>query len=1139
MSAERLSREITAWQTSFARERGREPTRADVEGDPAVREVFRRYKAIRDAGHASTATTAAVTPERPRARAKTYAQMRAAIGAGESESEDASECVEATPVKSAGRAAATTPRRSPRLLAKTTTTTTATVTTAAMAGARALRAMDFNASVAPRARCARPLTFSAAEAEARYKPRAAAATKTGGFAAVKRDRERAIEEGGGEKALMCEGTVRAMRDEALAARRKDGSKADAASMETMLATRDDGKRRKKATLTASAIARPVTAKTTAVNAKETTTTDEASAEASKPKTAADFRAEFEAAKAEAKEASKRGNFVKTNLKRTYKSKIKNGARKKAASHYRYGGGRRSKYKAEDYAEKDPNAAPEEAPSLWTSGDWCEPPPGVQTATDGVDDTLTPAKRALRAKEAADGIAREYVTAAAAESARAEAERRAKLEVGPEMQAVISRARSDPTEENLTEVLNRGFGHESFRPGQLEIVQRVLSGENTLAMLPTGAGKSLTYQLPAMLLPGVTLVISPLLALMADQMDSLPPSLPGGALRSDMSREDMWDTLTRLRAGQLKILFVSPERLLNENFVNDLQSVEGGVSLACIDEAHCVSEWSHNFRPAYHRLGRILKDRVRATTTLALTATATKKTEVSLIRQLNIPREGVMRNVRVRDNLILSVMRVPEKAREKTLLHLLKFDELLQTGSVIVYTATQRDSERVASYLYNEGIKAKAYHAGQEPAQRRQTQAEFMMNKVRVVVATIAFGMGLDKADVRAVINYALPRSPEAYIQQAGRAGRDGAPAACVTFLDTRDYLRSRSLTFCDGVDKPSITKLLQHVFQSGPVTKRARDESEWTPCVGALTASEMEIKLDMRIEAIETVLSCLDLWGEGLIDIRSKDAASVDELDAAHARGLIKILPDIRSTCEAEFFDRSPAEIGKECPLAAAIAKLVPKPRASTYKFKIVEACTHMQTGFDDVASQLKALSKNDGVRYTLADRAVGFEIIRAPPKDVLPLAKALADHCSEIEACSVGKLDALYRAMDEAADTENEEAQGEHLRRCLGAYLDEDSDELASPPECVKRESSLLAPDIKTLLAHRSGGKTGGAGIMSARAVARILHALHSPAYPSKEWARHHTWGRHAEVDFKCILARAEEAVARARGIAAGENKK
>ena len=379
----------------------------------------------------------------------------------------------------------------------------------------------------------------------------------------------------------------------------------------------------------------------------------------------------------------------------------------------------------------------------------------------------------------------------------------------------------------------------------------------------------------------------------------------------------------------------------------------------------------------------------------------------------------------------------------------------------MYTATQRDSERVASYLYNEGIKAKAYHAGQEPAQRRQTQAEFMMNKVRrvVLVATIAFGMGLDKADVRAVINYAFrgrrkrtsnkPDAPDATVR----------PQRASPFLDTRRLLRSRSLTFCDGVDKPSITKLLQHVFQSGPVTKKARDESEWAPCVGALTASEMEIKLDMRIEAIETALR---VW------ICGAKVSSTFVRKTPHLWTNSTPRTPEGSSKSYRTFDRRArlnSSIDHRRRLVrsvrygpAAIAKLVPKPRASTYKFKIVEACTHMQTGFDDVASQLKALSKNDGVRYTLADRAVGFEIIRAPPKDVLPLAKALADHCSEIEACSVGKLDALYRAMDEAADTENEEAQGEHLRRCLGAYLDEDSDELPSPPKRQARVESSRA---------------------------------------------------------------------------------
>ena len=1090
---------IDAWRAMFLASHGRAPRREDVEACENVRDLFRRYKArvVMRASSASPARGDGAIARSPRvATRKTHEEIRAALARGEtaSDGEDGSdaEAVEGTPAKAARtprRSPRRTPRRSPRLVGR---------------GGENVDRSNVDAS-----RCVVRSLFGGGRVT---------------FSAVKRARDEAVARGG--EAALSEAAVAAVVSEAAMERRRGGVANDA----TALLREEDGARKKKRAAETTARARTSAASSSAVAAASKDARGAVAGEEPRPKTAADFRAEHEAKLAEQKAIAKAGNYVKTNLKRTYKSKVKNGARKKPAQHYRYGGGRRAKNKAEDYAAKDADGtnAVVEPPSIWAAGDWCEPPPNATAE----EDALTPAKKALRAREKADGLAREYITAAAEESRKAEAERRARLQVGPELEAAIARARDDPSEENLTEVLNRGFGHESFRPGQLEIITRILRGDNTLALLPTGAGKSLTYQLPALLLPGLTIVISPLLALMADQMDSLPPSLPGGALRSDMDRNDMWETLTRLRAGKIKVLFVSPERLLNENFVNDLQTVGGGVSLACIDEAHCVSEWSHNFRPAYHRLGRILSDRVRAKTTLALTATATKKTELSLIKQLGISSEGVLRNVRVRDNLILSVMRVPEMAREKTLLYMLKHDELLQTGSIIVYTATQRDSERVAAYLYNEGIKAKAYHAGQEPAQRRQTQAEFMMSKVRVVVATIAFGMGLDKSDVRAVINFSLPRSPEAYIQQAGRAGRDGAPAACITFLDTNDYLRSRSLAFSDGVDRPSIAKLLQFVLQSGPILKKVEDEGEWTPCVGALSASEMEIKLDMRIEAIETVLSCLDLWGEGLIDIRSQDPSVVNELDVAHAKGLIRILPDIRSTCEAEFFERSPGEIGKDCPLAAAIEKLVPKPKGSLYKFKIVDACTHMQCGFDEVASQLKALAKNDKVTYTLSDRAVGFEIVRAPPKDIYPLAKALADHCGEIEACSVGKLDALYNAMDQAADAENDEAQGEHLRRCLAEYLNEDSDMLPSPPACVKRESNLLLADIKVLLAHRSGGKSGGAGMMTARAVARILHKLHSPAFPLKEWSRHHTWGRHVDVDFKEILDRAEEEIAKARKI-------
>ena len=1120
-----LRARIKRWEHAFEAAHARRPIRADVEADGAVKAMYSEYKAL------SSATRAARTPERPRAPARapaeddaniktvSYRDIQRGLAAIESGSDDDDEAIEATPAKATRTRPALevslTPRRSPRLVNRARNDENGCAPTSSSIGAR---------EYVPKVR--RPLVETTVSVKTDFASRVVgAAASTKAFASLKTVRERAIGEDGKTVPLLCETTIAAMRDDANRVKRETMELGVSAML-----NEDKMKKRRKKVDAPVVVGAAATAAATRMDGTTSTSGADATTTApTKPKTAADYRAEFEAEQKRAKAKASKGNFVKTNLKRTYKSKVKNGARKKAATHYRYGGGRRGKYKAEDREDAPkPDAEP---PSIWASGDWTEPPPDANVA---VEDKLTPAKKALKAREAADGLAREYITAAAAECAKAEAERRARLEVGPEMQAAIALAASDPSEENLIDVLKRGFGHDGFRPGQLEIVQRVLRGENTLAMLPTGAGKSLTYQLPAMLLPGLTLVVSPLLALMADQLDSLPPSLPGGALRSDMHRNDMWETLTRLRAGEIKVLFVSPERLLNEHFVNDLLNLQGGVSLAVIDEAHCVSEWSHNFRPAYHRLGRILGDRVRAKTTLALTATATKKTELSLIKQLGIPNDGVLRNVRVRDNLILSVMRVPELAREKTLLHMLKYDELLQTGSVIVYTSFRADADKVATYLYDNGIKAKSYHANQEPAQRRQTQSEFMMSKIRVVVATIAFGMGLDKSDVRAVINFALPRSPEAYIQQAGRAGRDGAPAACITFIDPVDYLRSRSLTYGDGVDRPSITKLLQHIFQSGPVSAKESTAAHevWTPCVGAIAANEMEIKLDMRIEAIETVLSCLDLWGEGLIDIRSRDPSVVNELDAQHAKGLIRVLPDLRATCEAEFYGRSPAEIGEECPLAAAIAKLVPKPKGSKYKFKIVDAAMLMQSGFDDVAAQLKALSKHDQVRYELSDRAVGFEIIREPPKDIIPLATALADHCRDIEACSVGKIDALYIAMENAANAENEEAQGELLRTCLAEYLDENTDMLPSPPDVVKRESSLLGPDVKTLLAHRSGGKGGGSGMMSARAVARILHGLNSPAFPSKEWARHHTWKRHNDVDFSVILAKAEEAIASARGI-------
>ena len=873
--------------------------------------------------------------------------------------------------------------------------------------------------------------------------------------------------------------------------------------------------------------------------------------------------------------SGKGNFVKLNLKQGWKSKgVKNGApKKRVGGNARYGGGTRGRRKQ----------APEPTEcgqSLWHAGDWAD---REKAAKAKERDANAGRKAAIEAPAVRPSAAQ-----IAAEEARAKLEKPSDA-----LASACAAALRDPTEDALTDILRRAFGHESFRPGQLEVIRRVLRGGSSLALLPTGAGKSLTYQLPALLFPGLTLVVSPLLALMSDQLRGLPPALPGAALRSDQSLDALFHTLDELRAGKFKVLFVSPERLLNERFLSDLRTVPGGVSLAVVDEAHCVSEWSHNFRPAYHRLGRILRARLRADCpVLALSATATARTEKSLRAQLRIPRDGVHRNDVIRPNLILSAMRVPSNSREATLLHFLEREPMHGKGSVIVYTAFQNQAETVAAYLQTRGVGAKAYHAGQDPRDRARTQAQFFSGSVRVVVATVAFGMGLDKPDVRAVVNYSLPRSPEAYIQQAGRAGRDGLPARCVSFIDPSDYCRLRSLSFTDGVDKNAVHRLLETVFLGKSAAAGAGgarggkkpvagamscfahsgvesglgdgdDDGDGVPSVvGALVVQQLERELDMRGEVIETVLSCLELWDADAVRRRCAAATAAaaattaaaadvhddDDDDGDGDDGLVRVLPDIRATCELSFHGTPADELASQCPLVAAVLAIGGKPRQGKYRFSVAAAARHMRDGLEQVQAQLQALSANGQAAYRLEDRAVGYEIRRAPPTDLRPLSAALVDHLTAVEASAVAKLDTVYGALERAADAEDDASQGASLRVALEAYLGAgcgagcgaDADGAAAaaavaaePPQAINTEEpTSLRADARELLSERHGAKAGGAGIMSARAVARVLHGLGSPAFPAQEWRRHRLWERHGSTDFALVMRVASEELLVVRGI-------
>jgi ATP-dependent DNA helicase RecQ len=331
------------------------------------------------------------------------------------------------------------------------------------------------------------------------------------------------------------------------------------------------------------------------------------------------------------------------------------------------------------------------------------------------------------------------------------------------------------------ILKQTFGFDHFRGVQSQVISRVLAGDHTLAVMPTGAGKSLCYQLPALALDGTALVISPLIALMHDQIRSAEAiGIRAASLTSaDSDREQ---TIDRFRAGELDILYVAPERATLDGFRRLVDRVD--LSLIAIDEAHCVSEWGHDFRPDYRKLRTLLDDH-QEVPRLALTATADRRTRADILTQLAIPDDGLIVAGFDRPNIRYHV-----RHREQTGKQL---RELLSTqpGSAIVYAPSRNNAEKIAEQIARDGRPSLPYHAGLEPQVRARNQTAFVNSEEMVIAATVAFGMGIDKPDVRLVAHAAIPKSIEAYYQETGRAGRDGEPAEAWLFWAAQDFARAR------------------------------------------------------------------------------------------------------------------------------------------------------------------------------------------------------------------------------------------------------------------------------------------------------------------------------------------------------------
>jgi len=641
--------------------------------------------------------------------------------------------------------------------------------------------------------------------------------------------------------------------------------------------------------------------------------------------------------------------------------------------------------------------------------------------------------------------------------------------------------------DLLATLKKRFGHAAFRPGQEQVIQALLAGRSALALFPTSAGKSLCYQLPALLMDGVTLVISPLIALMKDQVEALRArGIAAARLDSSLSLEESQRVFDDMHSGALKLLYIAPERLMNENFIERLKRVK--IAMMAVDEAHCISEWGHNFRPEYLRLALVARE-LGIHPVLALTATATPDVGRDIRKAFNIADADHVQTSFHRANLHYRITPCPALKRKEYLTKVL----LKRKGAAIVYVTLQNTAEEVATHLQRNGVNARAYHAGLQDEYRHAAQDSFMNDSLDVIVATIAFGMGIDKANIRAVYHYNLPKTLENYMQETGRAGRDGKPSVCEMLACGDDCTVLENFTFGDTPTAQALRQLVDQLLRLG-------QEFDFS-------LYELSQSTDIRPLVIETVLTNLELNGV-VRPLGSFYSNYQFRLLEPEARVLSGHPPDRQAFLRRLF---SAGKRGSKWttlnPDEAAVVLEEPRDR-------ILKALTWLQE-----AGEIELKPSGARQRYRLCDDR--------DKRDPSQISEQMQRHFTKREARDVERLGQVLELA----------AHRGCLTRWLLRYFGEEMpDDCGTCTSCVERakkgeteaarelpHSPVPAISLADVAAIQGLMDKRHASLRSPRQLARFLCGITSPATSRERLTRDGAFGMLDKVPFADVLAQTE----------------